>query len=114
MTTHLQGVIDRLGLAPHPEGGYYRETYRSTLEAQPGPPFDGPRAWCTGIYFLLTGTAFSALHLDPSRVSLGTRGPCSLNDPWSTAPNDIGSRAHSLTNKSMGDCFPCLVDGLSP
>jgi uncharacterized protein len=22
-------IIDRLGLQPHPEGGYYRETYRS-------------------------------------------------------------------------------------
>lgn len=62
MTTDMQGVIDRLGLAPHPEGGYYRETYRSALEVQSGPPFDGPRAWCTGIYFLLTGAAFSALH----------------------------------------------------
>lgn len=62
MPTHLQALIDRLGLVPHPEGGYYRETYRSALEFDAGPPFNAARASCTGIYFLLTGGNFSALH----------------------------------------------------
>lgn len=39
-------VIDRLGLAPHPEGGWYRETWRDL-------PADGGRGAGTAIYFLL-------------------------------------------------------------
>lgn len=53
--------IDQLGLEPHPEGGYFRETYRSTLEIAP-QGFDGNRAVSTGIYFLLTEGNFSAFH----------------------------------------------------
>lgn len=40
--------IETLGLRPHPEGGYFRETYRS--------PFS------TAIYFLLPGDQVSAVH----------------------------------------------------
>ncbi len=65
--THKQDArywIDRLDLARHPEGGYYRQTYRSKLvipsEALPG--FNGARAASTAIYFLLEGQNFSAFH----------------------------------------------------
>lgn len=57
--------IRRLDLKPHPEGGYYRETYRSveTLTAANLPRrFAGDRAFSTAIYFLLKGSDFSALH----------------------------------------------------
>jgi predicted cupin superfamily sugar epimerase len=57
--------IERLGLLPHPEGGHYRETYRSAevipRAALPGR-FGGDRAFSTAIYFLLKGDEFSALH----------------------------------------------------
>src|SRR6202142_126686 len=57
--------IETLGLIPHPEGGYYRETYRSGLsiarEALP-PQFTGSRLVSTAIYFLLDGENFSAFH----------------------------------------------------
>ena len=57
--------IAKLNLTPHPEGGYYRQTYRSDLsipkQALPAE-FTGPRAVCTGIYFLLEGENFSAFH----------------------------------------------------
>lgn len=65
MTNPAQYWIDKLGLVPHPEGGYYRETYRSSLsiarEALP-PQFSGPRLVSTAIYFLLEGENFSAFH----------------------------------------------------
>jgi len=57
--------IQKLDLAPHPEGGYYRQTYRASLalNAQSLPPqFAGPRWASTAIYFLLQGTDFSAFH----------------------------------------------------
>ena len=55
--------IDRLHLRPHPEGGYFRETYRSDelLAAAALPArFGGDRAFSTAIYFLLEGEDFSA------------------------------------------------------
>ena len=57
--------IDRLGLHPHPEGGYYKETYRSpgVLGASAfWPGVDGPRNWSTGIYFLLKKGQRSHFH----------------------------------------------------
>jgi hypothetical protein len=57
--------IERLDLRPHPEGGYYRETYRAAESvAADGLParFSGPRAFSTAVYFLITRDAFSAFH----------------------------------------------------
>ncbi len=52
-------AITTLGLSPHPEGGFYRETFRAPLLVE--TPF-GPRAASTAIYFLLPAGTFSALH----------------------------------------------------
>jgi len=57
--------IKHLGLRPHPEGGWYRETYRSA-EAIPRAAlprrYGGPRALGTAIYFLLADRGISAFH----------------------------------------------------
>jgi uncharacterized protein len=57
--------IEKLKLVPHPEGGYFRQTYAADLrlprEALP-VGFAGPRAASTAIYFLLEGRNFSAFH----------------------------------------------------
>ncbi|MBU3676981.1 MAG: cupin domain-containing protein [Chitinophagaceae bacterium] len=53
--------MDRFQLLPHPEGGYYRETYRAELQI-PGSELGTIRAVSTGIYFMLTAGNFSALH----------------------------------------------------
>ena len=57
--------VKRLRLEPHPEGGYFRQTYRSDVtiarEALPAG-FAGARAASTAIYFLLEGKNFSAFH----------------------------------------------------
>lgn len=57
--------ITRLKLQPHPEGGWFRETYRTPerIEASALPArFQGDRTFSTAIYFLLEGTQFSAFH----------------------------------------------------
>lgn len=57
--------IEKLGLLPHPEGGYYRETYRSAeVTEQNGLPerFTGPRNFSTAIYFLLRSRDRSLFH----------------------------------------------------
>ena len=58
-------IISSLQLLPHPEGGWYRETYRAgeTIPADDLPErFEGERSLATSIYFLLTSDTFSALH----------------------------------------------------
>jgi predicted cupin superfamily sugar epimerase len=46
-------LIERLGLTPHPERGFYVESYRAPL-AVAAPPHGGARAASTAIYFLVT------------------------------------------------------------
>lgn len=56
--------IEKLKLEPHPEGGYFRQTYRSAMTIAHERPseFAGPRVASTAIYFLLEGQSFSAFH----------------------------------------------------
>ncbi|MFO7654933.1 MAG: cupin domain-containing protein [Candidatus Krumholzibacteriia bacterium] len=65
MHPEAQKLIEDLRLQSHPEGGWFRETYRSGWEipvpALP-PGYDGPRALGTSILFLLAGDAVSRLH----------------------------------------------------
>lgn len=51
-----QQIIATLDLAPHPEGGHYRETFRDSAKDQNG------RAASTLIYFLLAEGEQSAWH----------------------------------------------------
>lgn len=53
-------LIKALDLQPHPEGGYFRETYRSAETVQCG---DGrQRSASTAIYYMLRASDFSAWH----------------------------------------------------
>jgi predicted cupin superfamily sugar epimerase len=65
MNSRSSHIIEKLELEPHPEGGYFRETYRSSGEIEQeslGSNFDGNRNYSTCIYFLLTSNDFSAFH----------------------------------------------------
>ena len=58
-------LIEHFGMLPHPEGGFYRETYRSAghIPASGLPEsFAGSRAFSTAILFLLRGGERSRLH----------------------------------------------------
>lgn len=61
----LESLIRSLNLKPHPEGGFYAETYRAA-ESVAAPPlparYGGPRALSTAIYFLLTAQSCSVMH----------------------------------------------------
>ncbi len=48
------GIIATLGMKPHPEGGWYTETFRDAPE--------GGRGHSTAIYFLLERSQVSAWH----------------------------------------------------
>lgn len=51
----IDALVERLGLEPHPEGGWYRETWRGA------PGADG-RSVGTAIYFAVTAASPSRLH----------------------------------------------------
>lgn len=53
--------VQHLDLKPHPEGGFFKETYRSSIEEE-FSGFSAKRNLSTGIYFLLENGNFSAFH----------------------------------------------------
>jgi len=66
--TEAQQLIDRLGLIPHPEGGWYGETWRAAAP-------DGARAGGTLIHFMLTSGQRSHWHrVDADEIWLWQAG----------------------------------------
>jgi len=60
-----ENLIAHYSLLPHPEGGWYKETYRSTntiLQSALPSNFTEGRVFSTAIYFLLEQGNFSAFH----------------------------------------------------
>lgn len=80
-TTDPKALIAALGLIPHPEGGWYRETWRA-------PAAEGARASATAILFLLEAGQRSHWHrVDAAEIWLWHAGsPIALE----TAPDDAG------------------------
>lgn len=91
-------IIAELGLTPHPEGGYFKETFRDVAG-------DGARARSTAIYFLLKAGEVSRWHrVDAVEVWHWYAGaPLML----STAPPDGSGRA-------MLRLGPAVLDGERP
>ncbi|MEM7224808.1 MAG: cupin domain-containing protein [Pseudomonadota bacterium] len=115
-----QEVIHRLGLAPHPEGGHYVETFR-----QQAP--DGGRGAVTSIYFLLEAGEISRWHrVDATEIWLWHAGApllleqssdgvtvtsdtlgCDLaagQRPQAVVPIDVWQAARSLGDWSLVGC----------
>jgi hypothetical protein len=58
-------LIEKLGLKPHKEGGFFSEVWRApeklAVNALP-PRYSGSRSLSTSIYFLITPDSFSRMH----------------------------------------------------
>jgi predicted cupin superfamily sugar epimerase len=61
MNHRARSLIADLDLHPHPEGGYYREIFRSASRVQPGD-HRAERSALTAIYFLLVAGQHSGWH----------------------------------------------------
>ncbi len=65
MQDRVKQLISHYRMQPHPEGGYFQQTYKSSgsipLPALP-EGFSGSRAFSTAIFFLLEQGNFSAFH----------------------------------------------------
>jgi len=93
--TLLPPLARQLDLAPHPEGGWFRETWRSTVTFSP-EGYEGQRSAATAIYFLLHPGEQSRWHVVRSdeiwfwhsggalTLRLGGAGP----SPGSSLPDD--------------------------
>jgi predicted cupin superfamily sugar epimerase len=65
MRAVIDSLVVSLGLLPHPEGGFYRETYRAMEDishAALPARFTGARSHATAIYYLLAAGDRSKLH----------------------------------------------------
>ena len=60
MHAQMKRLIVQLELEPHPEGGFYREVFRSATRVSTSG--GAVRDAMTSIYYLLPGNAFSAWH----------------------------------------------------
>jgi predicted cupin superfamily sugar epimerase len=86
MTASRPPMAEQFDLQPHPEGGWYRETFRSSRRLTLGG-YDGERSTATAIYFLLNPGEESAWHVvksdelwfwhagGPLTLRLGGNGP---------------------------------------
>jgi len=85
-------LIRQLGLQAHPEGGYYRETYRSAMGVRVAAR---ERSASTAIYYLLESGDFSAWHRIASDEIWHFYAGSSLNV---YVLNDNGLTTHRLGN----------------
>jgi predicted cupin superfamily sugar epimerase len=95
MTPRAAELVRLLDLSPHPEGGAYKEFWRS-----PSPP--GLRPACTSIYFLLDQGQISRWHrvdaeevwshLEGDPLELWTWDPSGAPERRLLGPADAGTR----------------------
>lgn len=93
-----QQVAQQLALEPHPEGGFYRETFRDTATVA------GGRACSTAIYFLLPEGIVSRWHrVDAAEAWHWYSGaPLRLSEAdGETAPDLIAARHVQLGNNLL-------------
>jgi uncharacterized protein len=97
--------IRELALVPHPEGGYFRETYRAPLDVL-SPAHSGPRSAYTAIYFLLANHQYSAWHRVASDESWFFHAGCDI-DIYGLLP-----QTGELVTKTIGAVcgqFECTI-----
>jgi uncharacterized protein len=106
----ISTLISTLGLLKHPEGGYYKETYRSTLRLTKGSlpaNFSGDRDLSTSIYFLLPSSEKSLLHRIKSDELWHFHAGTALSI---YVINDNGLTIHKLgSNVLIGESFQVMV-----
>ena len=94
-----EAIIRRYALAPHPEGGHYREIFRSATRV------DGVRSASTAIYFLLQRGEFSAFH----RVRSDELWHHYLGDPIELHCIDAGAHERHEIGSVLDDREPAFV-----
>ena len=101
-----RALVTALDLQPHPEGGFYREVFRSGLQV----PFHGAsRSAGTSIYYLLAQGAYSAWHrIDADEAwYFHAGGPLALH--VLTAAGDLVTHRLGDPRRHAGAVFQTVV-----
>ena len=101
-------LIETLKLQPHPEGGFYRETWRSNLTfPQSALPagYPGDRSAGTAILFLLPTGHFSRWH----RVRSAELWFYQAGDPLELVLAETLKGASQLIHLGSNNCFQAVV-----
>ncbi|HEY7324849.1 MAG TPA: cupin domain-containing protein [Streptosporangiaceae bacterium] len=112
-------LAEQLDLRPHPEGGWFRETWRSAMTFRPDG-YGGERSAATAIYFLLCPGEESAWHVVRSDELWlwHTGGPLTLRlggseaEPAETATITLGGDVTGGQRPQMivsGGTWQCAV-----
>lgn len=118
MVLRASELIETLDLEPHPEGGFYRQVYRSPQSVQPDDGRDA-RSALTAIYFLLPDGEKSRwhrvrsdeiwTHLEGSPVTLhlfdGTSASSIVVDRMHVVPANIWQAAEPSGDYALVACF---------
>jgi predicted cupin superfamily sugar epimerase len=110
--TLVPPLARELGLQPHPEGGWFRETWRSPVTFAP-EGYDGARNVATAIYFLLHPGERSRWHVvrsdelwfwhsgGPLTLRLGGDGSAPA-DADASGPGGLAGQATSIVPSAAG------------
>jgi predicted cupin superfamily sugar epimerase len=118
MASRAEELIESLDLAPHPEGGFYRQVYRSPHSVQSHDGRDA-RSALTAIYFLLPAGEKSRwhrvrsdeiwTHLEGSPVTLhlfdGTSASSIVVDRMHVVGADVWQAAEPSGDYALVACF---------
>jgi len=118
MVPRAAELIETLDLEPHPEGGFYRQVYKSPHIVQPDDGRDA-RSALTAIYFLLPAGEKSRwhrvrsdeiwTHLEGSPVTLhlfdGTSASRIVVDRMHVVPADVWQAAEPSGDYALVACF---------
>jgi predicted cupin superfamily sugar epimerase/uncharacterized protein (DUF952 family) len=109
-------TAELLGLVPHPEGGWFRETWAAGPASTPAG-YPGRRAAATGIYFLLPAGAESCWHMirsdelwlwhsgGPLTLLLGGAGPRPAHHPEAVSLGPDLARGQRPQHVVHGGCW---------
>jgi uncharacterized protein len=108
LPTEVLQLIDKLQLQPHPEGGFYRETWRSNLclpRSILPAEYTGDRSAGTAILFLLPTDHFSRWH----RVKSAELWFHQAGDPLELVMAETVDGASQITQLGRDDAFQAIV-----
>jgi uncharacterized protein len=114
--TLLPPLARQLGLRPHPEGGWFKETWRSPVTFEPAG-YAGPRSAATAIYFLLHPGEHSRWHVVRSDELWlwHSGGPLTLRlGGTGQSPPDSGSGASAAADSPDVLLGPDVFAGQQP
>ncbi len=106
MHPRAQQLIEQLQLQPHPEGGFYREVYRSELQVH-SDAADALRAGLTDIYFLLPAGQVSRWHRVAHDELWNFYAGAPLN-LWQLSPDLQTLQQHQLDPQRL--CYKQLIE----